>query len=289
VPVFATGYRSEHPSAAARAALASLQNLAVTSGGFFAEATPDEVGRVHEKVQAAARQVHVVRMRCGNCGDAPLARRLSVSYTTAGVTVSDSVAVTLIPIPRPCGFWCTWKWWIVGASTSVVIVGFVAGIIIARRRRAARDLPDVPQGQEGMPHKIATLPWRRHASVPRTDTEPPETKGRTQPAPAAQALVLTTVHGGKNGQRYTATVTPSHPIVGGRASDCSIVLQNDPAIADRQFEVRYEGASLIVLIDLVGGGKTQKNGVPIVTRARLEDGDIIGAGSTELRVRFGTS
>jgi von Willebrand factor type A domain/FHA domain len=284
VPIFATGYRPERLTAADRTALASLQNIAVMSGGLFEEATPTQTGRVHEHVQAAARQVAIVRFTCRDCGTEPLTRPLSVTYTAGGLTVSDTAPVTLVPCTS-CGGVPPWAiWTAIGGGVALVAIAITGVIISTRRRRAAP--VEVPQ-----PAFVAPPPPPRPPSVPQRPIDPTRVEPvapRTAPA-AGQALAFIVVHGGKPGQRFAGTVTAAKPLVAGRASACDIVIQQDPAIVDRQFEIRIEPSGIVVVLDLAGGGKTRKNGVPIAVRAKLEDGDIIGAGSTELRVRFGAS
>jgi predicted component of type VI protein secretion system len=101
-----------------------------------------------------------------------------------------------------------------------------------------------------------------------------------------RSLTLTVVRGGEKGRQFFVTVTSTSPIVAGRSSQCDITLAHDALVADRQFELRLEDAGLFLLDR--AGGNTTRNGVP-VARARVENGDLIGAGSTEVRVRVEAS
>jgi pSer/pThr/pTyr-binding forkhead associated (FHA) protein len=65
----------------------------------------------------------------------------------------------------------------------------------------------------------------------------------------------------------------------GRSRDCDIRL-TDPNVSRRHSEVRKDGAGYVV-VDLDSTNGTEVNGRR-AKRARLEDGDVIVLGSTEL-------
>lgn len=277
VPVFATAYRPERLTAQARTGLEVLRNLAVTSGGFFEEATPTDIGRVHQRVHGAVRQTHVARFTCRNCGGDQVVAPLTVSYSAGTLTVSDVVNIRLVPCPS-CDRVPTWVYWASGAGALLLVVVIVGTAVRLRKRKARKVGPLLPP-LPNLPMTVPPLPRDRSVAP-----LPP-----IAPAPVLQQpLTLTVVHGGKSGQRFSGVATTAKPLVAGSGAGCDIVLSNDPLISARQFEVRIEGPSVVVVRDLADG-KTLKNGVLIVNRAKLEDGDTIGAGSTELRVRFGAS
>lgn len=292
VPIYATGYRPQRPSspaaaAASRAALNALQNLSVLTGGLFQEATPDQVGRVHERVQSAVRQVQVARFKCDrSCGGSDLAMQtLSVTFTTPDkdkLPATDTLAIR-VPVCTTCSWWTPARIWTAAGVTAALALVAVAGIVVIRRRRPAV-LPPIPGGTRRFDPPPPPPPFPVRPPRDPTQNEPPI---KTAPD-AVQALTFTVVRGAKSGQKFSASVSAAKPLVAGRAPNCDIVLQLDPAIADRQFEIRLDSAGIIIVVDLAGSGRTQKNGVPIA-RAKVEDGDLIGAGSTEVRVRFGTS
>jgi VWFA-related protein len=287
VPIFATGYRASRaapPAAAAasRAALNALQNLSVITGGLFEEATPEDIGRVHERVQSAVRQVQVARFKCDRtCGGAEMAMQsLSVTFTTPDkekLPATDTVPVR-VPACTTCTGVPTSAWWWAIGGGAILVLGAVGTVVVMRRRNAQKALAQSAARRSGPPPP----PLR-----PRDPTR--SQPSATQPRQAAQPLTFTVVRGAKPGQKFSASVSAARPLVAGRAAACDIVLQMDPAIADRQFEVRCELPGNISVVDLAGSGRTQRNGVPIHARAKLEDGDLIGAGSTEVRVRFGPS
>jgi len=275
VPVFATGYRPERLTAQARSGLEVLQNLAVTSGGLFEESTPLEIGRVHQRVYGAVRQAHVARFTCRNCGGDRAVAPLTVAYSSGGLTVTDAANVRVVPCPS-CDRRPLWMYWAAAGGGLVLALAILGTIfMIRRRRRAPKDEPLVPP-----------VPLERQFSQPR-DRTGPVFSPPTAPSVTQQMLTFTVVHGGKSGQRFSGTASSAKALMAGSGSGCDIVLANDPLISDKQFEVRIEGA--VVVVRDLARGRTLKNGVPIVHRAKLEDGDIIGAGSTELRVRFGAS
>lgn len=272
IPVFATGYRPATITARGRVALAALQNVAFASGGAFEEARPEDVQQVQQRMQSAASRVQMARLRCLDCSEDTLTQMLSVTYSAGGLTVSDSANVTLpVPFafsaPRP-----RWIWWAAGAATALAAGAVGAALVVRRRRRRAIPPPPKPVTARVDPPPVA----------------PPLPPTVPKPREVGHPVSFTIVRGAKPGHHVAATVTSSKPLVAGSGAQCDLVLAQDPAVAARQFEVRLDPAGLVV-VDLTGGGQTLQNGVPVGTRARLEDGDLIGAGSTEVRVRFGAS
>ena len=79
-----------------------------------------------------------------------------------------------------------------------------------------------------------------------------------------------------NGQRHELT---KRRVVLGRSRECDLQLE-DPNISRRHAELRQEGATFWI-VDLDSTNGTELNGEP-TKRARLEDGDRITLGSTEL-------
>ena len=83
---------------------------------------------------------------------------------------------------------------------------------------------------------------------------------------------------GAQGRRPASRVTKSRVVLG-RGSDCDIPL-SDPNVSRRHAELRQEGSAYWI-VDLDSTNGTEVNGEQ-ATRAKLEDGDRILIGSTEL-------
>src|SRR5204863_5621182 len=92
-----------------------------------------------------------------------------------------------------------------------------------------------------------------------------------EPEVVQESVVLTV-----DGQRRELT---KRCVVLGRSRDCDVQL-SDPNISRRHAELRQEGATFWI-VDLDSTNGTELNGEP-TKRARLENGDRITLGSTEL-------
>lgn len=76
----------------------------------------------------------------------------------------------------------------------------------------------------------------------------------------------------------------SDKLIIGRSEDCDLTFK-DEELSRKQCEISYENGNLFI-IDLDSTNGTIINGVPIVNRIRLQSGDIIYIGQTELRIIF---
>jgi hypothetical protein len=280
VPIFATGYRRS-PSTSRRG-LDALQNLSVISGGEFEEALPAQVQTVHERIQAAVRHVYVATLNCDGCPTDGQRHRLAVSFSASGNTVSDDVAVAVpyeaapaAPQPPPSSR----MRWVLIAGAALLLVAAVAiplAVRSSRRRRAEREAAA----------KNAATPETQLSGRAYVPVDPGAGRRTTSTTGPALKVVCTVVRGGAPGQQFRTEVGTSRPVIGGAGSGCDIRLEQDREVADRHFELRTDGRLLFVS-NLAGAMGTRRNGVPIVESSRIEDGDMLGAGSTDMRVRIG--
>jgi hypothetical protein len=107
---------------------------------------------------------------------------------------------------------------------------------------------------------------------------PPEPP--VEPAPAAAQPSAVLIGAGRSVELDAKT------IVLGRAKDCTVVL-DDPSVSRRHAEVRFEPDGHWV-VDLGSTNGTEVNGRR-VDRAKLDPGDVITIGQTELRFERGGS
>jgi hypothetical protein len=274
VPVFVTGYRRS--STTPSPGLNALRNLAAISGGHFEEALPAQVQTVHERIQAAVREVHVARLACSPCPTDGQNHRLSISFRAAGASATDTIDMRLpyiaVAEQKPSR-----RNWLLLAGAGAVLLA--VGLAIQRRRRARRQRAAAGEAASGsalsggpQPHEhaIASEPGGSHA----VGSDLPSVR-----------LVCTVVHGATRGQQF-ALVLAGDPLIAGSAPDCDVVLERDRDVADRHFELRnLDGA--VYAKNLAPVARTRLNGVPLSGQMRVADGDLLGAGSTDLRVRFG--
>lgn len=316
VPIFVTGYRPASLNAAGQAALRTLQNLATTSGGIYADAAPTEIQRVHERVQTAVREGWVAKFTCGRCPFDGLSHTLLVTYASGGYTPNDSLKVTLPFVIVDVPWWRQWPFLATTGGVGLVLMGVVLWLALRPRRSGVTidgSAPAVkrrhnvtvrvdPANRLNAPSApVPPMPPPRAAPPPPvTIVNPPIRATPANPAPSPAKPVtpavsgigrgsvsLTVVTGGRPGASFALPVDSGRSVAAGSSRQCQVVLEDDPSVQERHFEIVSEGGQMFV-IDRAGG-RTRVNGVRIDGRSRLETGDLIGAGSTELRIRIGAS
>jgi hypothetical protein len=143
---------------------------------------------------------------------------------------------------------------------------------------------DLHVGEFGIATRMAHPGHRADADEPVEDSEPGHTMiYRPKAGPPTQAVSLTelglereTVSLSWNGQEHRLG---RRRVLIGRSKECDIQL-GDPNVSRRHAEVRQEGASYWI-VDLDSTNGVEVNGRRL-KRAKLEDGDRLVLGSTEL-------
>lgn len=95
---------------------------------------------------------------------------------------------------------------------------------------------------------------------------------------------LTVLSGSERGR--VDKVKLSSRIVVGRDKNCDVSYPADVEMSSKHFELTLVGNHVEVQ-DLGSTNGTLLNGAQLVTEQRLEDGDWIRAGLTEVRINFG--
>ena len=156
-----------------------------------------------------------------------------------------------------------------------VLLGGLA--LVAFRRRT--DAPPLPLAEPD------ALPPPE--PLPPPLVEPPVLPAKA-PAPARSGLCLTffITRGKGAGSRHEVALGDRAVI--GRKAGCDLVLLDDDEISSRHCELALVNGRVLIH-DLGSRNGTAVNGVPITGRHRLEPGDIVRVGETDLRVSFGAS
>ena len=79
------------------------------------------------------------------------------------------------------------------------------------------------------------------------------------------------------GQTFDLTDTPSLSI--GRHPRCTVVISGDPMVSRKHALVQQESSGDYYLSDLGSRNGTTRNGMPVTSPVRLEDGDAFTIGS----------
>jgi hypothetical protein len=108
---------------------------------------------------------------------------------------------------------------------------------------------------------------------------------RDEPTPiGGLPLRFTTVAGKQLGREYELSLLER--VVVGRDQACDLALPEDSEVSGRHCELTLAGRA-VELTDLKSRNGTLLNGARVAARQRLESGDLIRVGRTELRVSFG--
>ena len=131
---------------------------------------------------------------------------------------------------------------------------------------------------------VPTNPLPRRRSAPPAPTSPPAPVPPRAPAPRGVVVELTTIRTGTTALRRTLEVNARH-VVGRDPERAQIAFPHDARMSAAHYALVLERSRVLVR-DLDSANGTHVNGIPIGAAHRLEDGDVIRAGETEIRVRF---
>lgn len=250
--------------------------------------------------------------------------RLQVTYSRGGEVFTDGAQIRLLPLasgattpraspanpgsdarsstaPRFNRRWLL----LLGVGGLIVLAGvLLAAWIVMRRRRNTSALPvmasNAPAGETaGVPAApniespspaITFVPPASQADhAAPSKAAPPGLRPDAEtaaPSSPAEEIALVVVRGNVPGK--TVQVRLSRPIVIGRGGSCDVILEADEHVSRQHCELFLAGDTLMIR-DSGSTTGTRVNGLPVRGEQRLEDGDLIGAGSTELRVLRGFS
>ena len=278
-PIYAIGYARPPMTDGKEAALDKLGTFARTSGGQFIEAGAQSIPETFEDLRQRVEEVHVAELRCTACDADGTVRRLQVQLTSGANTMTDGLGVRMQSTgstesggrvdsssggtdPNPTRndsyvqamttFFAELPWWGYGIG-ALLLVALAVGIYFYVRREDEEPEP-APQ------------------PTPKMKTKSPEPKGIP--------LHFETV-GRQGSGSHEARIADR--IVVGRSRDCDVVVADDQEASRQNSEIVREDGELYIR-DLGSQNGTLVNGVPISGSYRLEDGDRILIGRTELRI-----
>jgi hypothetical protein len=282
VPIYAIGYSEPPRSDGDEAALDKLGTLSRTSGGEFIEGGGDEIGENFGELRRQVSQVHIAELNCSACEPDGTVQRLQVQLTAGTNTMTDGLRIRMQSTEDPTAeeeadsntstdtqttstmdsittFFAQLPWWGYGLGAAL-LVGLAAGIYFWVRR------------EEEEEPEMAAQPAPRIKSDPTSEPESPEPKG-----PPIHFNVV----GQQGGDAYEAPLS-DRVVVGRSRTECDVALPDDEASRQNSEIVREDGDVYVRDLDSTNG--TLVNGVPISGSYKLEDGDRIMVGRTELRV-----
>ena len=271
IAIYSIGY-SRLPRAEKRRYLDVLARFSDRSGGLYKEASSESIDALYAAIQQAILRVFVVRLSCPNCPADGRHYPLQITVTQVGRGISDTLSVmpygAAVPVPPPVPVIPWWRnlpvWFFVLAG--VAVVAAVAFALLRRKRAQSGDAAG----------SLSLAAVTSDSGSSSTDSPPAvELQGGIP-------LRLTVVIGKEAGRSFSFRLSPKAVI--GRSKDCDVVL-SDPKVSNRHCEMALVNRQVLVY-DLDSTNTTRVNGVPIRGRQKLEDGDSIQLGDTELRLHI---
>jgi hypothetical protein len=276
VPIYAIGY-SRLPAQEREKYLDVLSRFATLSGGIYAPAA--NLGTAYQEMEGTIRRVFVLRLDCAGCRTDSQVHPLEITLASGGSARTSSMNVNLVapapPLPKATTQPATeipsrdeplvklllsWKVLLPLAS----VIGILVTLMIVQHK------------------KSSPLPPKREGPVIVADSEASPVPGPV-PVVGGKRIQLTVVAGKQRGREQNLNLAGKAVI--GRDQGCDASFPDDTEMSGRHFQLALVGKYVEVL-DLGSSNGTLLNGAPLVTSRRVEDGDLVRAGRTELRINI---
>jgi hypothetical protein len=292
LPLYIIGYTGTDPRSGA--GLQTLAEFARRSGGAYLPAGELPLRAAYGALRTRIDAVHALLLDCRRCPRDTAPQRLSVTYAAGGRSVTDAVEVRSFPgppVPAPA-----WRRWLLPAAALVAVLAALAVFVALRHgRRAAARPSGTPEavdlakkGRRRFPRRprngrpnVIHRPERVPPS-PAPAPEPGPQPGLTHPAAAGVAVNFAVIRPDSSLAHRSIHLVDTRVV--GRAAE--VPFPDDPKMSSRHFALELDGRTVLIR-DLDSRNGTFVNGVPVSPTHRLEEGDLIQAGETRLRVTFG--
>jgi hypothetical protein len=214
-------------------------------------------------MNGAIRRVLVARYVCTVCRPAEGTHTLQMTLKSGSVSIRDKAEVGMQ--------WVPWfrriPWWAY-AIAGAALLGLLLLVSLLVRKPAKSEIG---------------APAPEFPPLPVYEPEPPGYGELVETVPSRALIVqLATVKGKNPGHKYEVRLRDRITI--GRGQDCDVVVPDGEASRRHCELVATDGC--VLLRDSKSTHGTQLNGAPVKYQARLEPGDMIRLGRTELRINF---
>jgi VWFA-related protein len=281
LPVYSIGYSRLRPGEREKF-LNVLESFSNDTGGIFVEAKANKLREMYDTIQKAILRVYRLELRCDSFpGDGQM-HRLQVELNSGSIRLSNGIDVRINKKKEPISKVVTGKngkkneetgalpMWLYPIGAGVILLAAILGFVITRKKRKALE------------DKKSEIP---SAVGEREQVEPPVVGISAKGKPKTGGINIRLVEIGGKGKAGDYGFILSERAVIGRDPTCDAVLANDMDISREHCELLLENDSVLIR-DLGTTNGTMVNGVPITGRYRLESGDKILVGRTELRILF---
>ncbi len=276
VPIYAMGLDKPPVNGKRGEGSKTLGLFARSSGGDYVGVGNQPIGKVYADLRAKIKAVAVARLDCKACLADGLVQRLQITLQEDGLALSDGMDVrALPPVPTsnlgrdkltPPGWVQPWVYF--GLASAGLLLA--AGFIYTLRRKPPGGPPWSPlDGVDAGKPGLSETP----AAFPGISRQPAEPQCRVK---------LVELGSSGHGKAYALDISSSEAVIG-RKAECAVSIASDTELSARHCALFRKGKA-IYLHDLGSTNGTRVNGVPITSDFHLQEGDIIGAGRTELRI-----
>ena len=284
IPIYAIGFFTPPRTNAKEAALEKLGTYARTSGGelFMAEQMP--LPDIYQALRQSIREVFVVALEAGAFTADGTDQDLRLLYTSGFQHLSDRMTIRLYPdltprddpevvLPQPARPWGLY------VLMGVVGLGLIIGAVVLVRRRRKQ----IPEPAEDTEATKRSFPEAREKALVVVDEEAPAGGGQARYRTPAVAIRLMLVRGVE--QEIHAPVLQKRLVLG-KGGSSEIVIAGDPQISREHCALVLDADEEVYLEDLGSTNGTEVNGIRISGRYRIQPGDLLTLGQTELRIEF---
>lgn len=276
LPIYSIGYSRLKPGDRERF-LNVLNNFSIISGGVYVEyleAEGSNIQAAYETIRKSILRVYRLGLLCETCRGDGRMYRLQVNLASGTHRLTAGMNVMLLPPPPPPTTQTTppppkkIPIWVYAAAGGVFLLLVILIVVLTRKRKKTPvkdESVSLAEKEEQVSEQVTELP----------PVDKPKTGG----------LSIRLVEVGGKGTPADYHFVLAGEAVIGRKPGCEVVLEGDMDISREHFQLIFEDGNVLVQ-DLGTTNGTLVNGVPITDRFRLESGDRILVGRTELRIIF---
>lgn len=263
IPIYAIGYSEGPLSNQKKEGLQNLGEAARASGGeFFASGS--DFRKAYEQLKTRVNQGFLLTTKLPFSGDGQL-YRLQITLQTDNKKLTDSIDLRLLAAQNESTTqedqnWRKYELWLLLIGIALLIIlGMILWFYRKRKKTFCRSFtkPLNPQSES----VIQTEPSQKTDSIP-------------------LRLILL----GKYDRSQFQANLQNRLIIGRDNQQCQVILQ-DEEVSAKHCEI-YREKQLLMVRDLGSKNGTYVNGVA-VDQYRLQSGDILSVGRSELRIIFG--
>ncbi|MFZ0746420.1 MAG: VWA domain-containing protein [Terracidiphilus sp.] len=263
MPIYAIGF-SRLPLPERITYLEALNRIASLSGGIYLSGS--SLPEAYTEIREAIRRVFIVQLACPGCQVSTQSQPLEMTLRIGNTSRADRLAVNL-SLQTPAKEQSLWNWIKEHVTLKIAIAaafGISIVIVVPIAVKSGKKKPDDPDSRAPLPEPLAPVV----AVV----------------IPAGRKIQLTVVAGNERGR--VDTVNLAARAIVGRDKSCDVSYPDDTEMSAKHFELIQAG-EYVEVQDLGSTNGTLLNGSRLVTQQRIEDGDWVRAGRTEVRITFG--